>query len=237
MHSGVWSSMLRKSLEQDSSSSLTLPLPGFIKNNQGFRVGNEINVLWNSVPSMILAQISAPTPNWGHPPSTVTRWFVLTTLASTVSMSIGRMVRRFMTWGRRESVSLGVIWACQSPLFGYSTLQPFQLFWLQRQDLIKLLTQKGERHKLLILAGALRPLKLIHWSSAEPEQEDATFSPHSREKVTQTPLTSHSTPSLESTVAASIQWPTGLECATNVTWVPRTETSVRKKHLRFKALF
>ncbi|KAF2981083.1 hypothetical protein EK904_010384 [Melospiza melodia maxima] len=50
--------------------------------------------------------ISAPTPNWGQPPSTVTRWFVLTTLASTVSMSIGRMVRRFITWGKGEEAFL-----------------------------------------------------------------------------------------------------------------------------------
>lgn len=55
-------------------------------------------ILQNSVPSMILAQISAPTPNCGQPPSMVTRWFVLTTLASTVSTSMGRMVRRFITW-------------------------------------------------------------------------------------------------------------------------------------------
>lgn len=47
---------------------------------------------------MILAQISAPTPNWGQPPSTVTRWLVFITLASILCTSIGRMVRRLITW-------------------------------------------------------------------------------------------------------------------------------------------
>lgn len=46
---------------------------------------------------MILAQISAPTPNWGQPPSTVTRWLVFITLVSIVSTSRGLMVRRFIT--------------------------------------------------------------------------------------------------------------------------------------------
>lgn len=50
------------------------------------------------LPSMTLAQISAPTPNWGQPPSTVTRWFVFITLVSIHSTSIGRMVRRLITW-------------------------------------------------------------------------------------------------------------------------------------------
>ena len=65
-------------------------------------------------PSMILAQISAPTPNWGQPPSTVTRWFVFITLASMVSMSRGLMVRRFMTWAhdswRVKNTENKVIW-------------------------------------------------------------------------------------------------------------------------------
>lgn len=49
-------------------------------------------------PSMTLAQISAPTPNWGQPPSTVTRWLVFITLVSIQSTSRGRIVRRLITW-------------------------------------------------------------------------------------------------------------------------------------------
>lgn len=56
---------------------------------------------WERLPSMILAQISAPTPNWGQPPSTVTRWLVFMTLVSMLSTSMGRMVRRLITWRRR----------------------------------------------------------------------------------------------------------------------------------------
>lgn len=51
-----------------------------------------------TLPSMILAQISAPTPNWGQPPSTVIRWLVFITLASIVSTSSGLMLRRLITW-------------------------------------------------------------------------------------------------------------------------------------------
>lgn len=43
------------------------------------------------------ADISAPTPNWGQPPSTVTKWFVFITDLMIVSSSIGRIVRRLMT--------------------------------------------------------------------------------------------------------------------------------------------
>lgn len=50
------------------------------------------------LPSMIWAQISAPTPNWGQPPSTVSRWLVFITLVSMHSTSMGRMVRRLITW-------------------------------------------------------------------------------------------------------------------------------------------
>lgn len=50
------------------------------------------------LPSMTLAQISAPTPNWGQPPSTVTRWLVFITLVSILSTSMGRIVRRLITW-------------------------------------------------------------------------------------------------------------------------------------------
>lgn len=67
---------------------------GFIKKSSGSRSTCRLQ---KSVPSMILAQISDPTPNCGQPPSTVTRWFVFATLASTVSISIGLMVRRFIT--------------------------------------------------------------------------------------------------------------------------------------------
>ena len=47
--------------------------------------------------SMMLAQISAPTPNCGQPPSTVTRWFVFITDLMMASLSNGRMLRRLMT--------------------------------------------------------------------------------------------------------------------------------------------
>lgn len=51
---------------------------------------------------MIRARISAPTPNWGQPPSTVTRWFVFVMLVSMVSESRGLIVRRFMTYRRKH---------------------------------------------------------------------------------------------------------------------------------------
>lgn len=47
---------------------------------------------------MMRAQISAPMPNCGQPPSTVTRWLVFITLPSMHSTSMGRMVRRLITW-------------------------------------------------------------------------------------------------------------------------------------------
>lgn len=57
---------------------------------------------------MILAQISAPTPNCGQPPSTVTRWLVLITLVSMLSTSKGRMVRRLITW-HTEDRQTGIV--------------------------------------------------------------------------------------------------------------------------------
>lgn len=63
-----------------------------------FKSEQDFNAATQLLPSMILAQISAPTPNWGQPPSTVTRWLVFITLVSILSTSIGRMVRRLITW-------------------------------------------------------------------------------------------------------------------------------------------
>lgn len=57
----------------------------------------------------------------------------------------------------------------------------------------------------------------------------AFFLVQGERKATETPHTSHSTPSLARIEAASKQCPTGLECATNVTWVPGTETGVKKE--------
>ena len=48
---------------------------------------------------MIRALISAPIPNCGQPPSTVTRWLVFMTELMMASSSMGRIVRRLITWG------------------------------------------------------------------------------------------------------------------------------------------
>lgn len=83
------------------------------------------------LPSMILAQISAPTPNWGQPPSTVTRWLVFITLVSILSTSIGRMVRRLITWhtDRQEVVNRSQttrrLRQVSAITFVYLTLDPF----------------------------------------------------------------------------------------------------------------
>lgn len=49
------------------------------------------------LPSSIDAAISAPTPNWGQPPSMVTKRFVFFTEVAMHSMSNGLMLRRFIT--------------------------------------------------------------------------------------------------------------------------------------------
>lgn len=51
---------------------------------------------------MIRARTSAPTPNWGQPPSTVMRWLVFIILVSMVSVSRGRMVRMLITYRRKH---------------------------------------------------------------------------------------------------------------------------------------
>ena len=60
------------------------------------------------------AEISAPTPCWGQPPSTVIAWPVFFTDSFTVSMSRGRMERRLTTWGESR-MYLNVIQTIQSP--------------------------------------------------------------------------------------------------------------------------
>ena len=47
--------------------------------------------------SIIFAAISAPTPNCGHPPSTVTKWLVFITELIIVSSSMGLIVLKLIT--------------------------------------------------------------------------------------------------------------------------------------------
>ena len=54
---------------------------------------------------MMRAAISAPTPDCGQPSSTVTQRPVFMTERTTVSMSIGRIVRRSMTSASMSSLA------------------------------------------------------------------------------------------------------------------------------------
>jgi hypothetical protein len=56
---------------------------------------------------MTRAASSAPTPDCGQPSSTVTMWLVFLTLLIMAGTSRGRMVRRLITCGNKQSGTAG----------------------------------------------------------------------------------------------------------------------------------
>ena len=81
----VYQLLLHVVLEHPDNQKLNLHLSSVITSNN------------KSLLSTIDADISAPTPNCGQQPSTVTKWLVFITELMIASLSIGRMVRKLIT--------------------------------------------------------------------------------------------------------------------------------------------